>query len=564
MSSRVVKRITPYSLLTVFLSALVLSLAGCARKPGPPEAGLESFSADRLMAHIQKLASDEFEGRGPGSRGEELTLAYLTEQFRAMGLEPGNPDGTFVQKVPLVGITADPAAELRLSRGGRTLRARYGRDFVAWTKRVTESAAMDAEMVFAGYGVTAPEFNWDDFKDVDVRGKVLVVLINDPPVTEEDIFGGPAMTYYGRWTYKFEKAAELGAAGALVIHETGPAGYPWAVVEGSWTGEQFDLVTENRNMHRAAVEGWITREQAEALFRLAGKNLEELKRAAVRRDFRPVPLGVRAQLSLRNTLRTVDSNNVIARLPGSDPKLRDEYVVYCAHWDHLGKDEQNGQVRIFNGAKDNASGTAALLELARAFRQLRTPPARSILFLAVTAEEQGLLGSRYYAENPLYPLARTAAVINLDGMNVLGPTRDLVVVGMGNSTLDDVAASVAQHFRRTLKPDPEPEKGFFYRSDHFSFAKLGVPAFYPDEGVEFIGKPEGWGLEMRAKYTAEDYHKPSDTVKDYWDLNGLVEDARFVFLLGYRVANDPKLPEWKPGTEFRAVREASLRQAGRN
>jgi Zn-dependent M28 family amino/carboxypeptidase len=557
MSSRFHSRV-----FVVMVLGAALALAGCARKPSPPAAGLESFSAERLLAHIEKLASDEFEGRAPSSRGEELTLAYLTEQFRALGLEPGNPDGSWVQKVPLAGITAEIAGPLTLSRGGRTLTAQFGRDFVAWTKRVTEESAADAEMVFVGYGVQAPEFDWDDFKDTDVRGKVIVVLVNDPPVADEDIFGGEAMTYYGRWTYKFEKAAELGAAAAFVVHETGPAGYPWAVVEGSWTGEQFDLATPDRNMHRAAIEGWITREQAEALFRLAGRNFDELKRAAARRDFRPVPLGVRAQVALRNTLRTVDSNNVIARLPGSDRKLRDEYLIYCAHWDHLGKVEQDGEVRIFNGAKDNASGTAALLELARALTQLRVPPARSILFLAVTAEEQGLLGSRYYAENPLYPLARTAAVINLDAVNVLGPTRDLVIIGLGSSTLDDVAGGVAMDLARTLKPDPEPEKGFFYRSDHFSFAKEGVPAFYHDEGIEYFGKPEGWGLEMRAKYTAEDYHKPSDTVKEYWDLTGLVADSRFVFLLGYRVANDPRMPEWKPGTEFRAVREASLREAG--
>jgi Zn-dependent M28 family amino/carboxypeptidase len=540
-----------------------LVIFACAPQPSPLDTDLPSFSADRLMSHIEVLASDEFEGRAPGSRGEELTLAYLERQFREIGLEPGNPNGTYLQEVPLVGITAHPEMTLRLSRGGRTMEGRYGEDFVAWTKRVVESSAVDGEMVFVGYGVQAPEFDWDDFKGTDVKGKVIVVLINDPPVVDEPIFGGNAMTYYGRWTYKFEKAAELGAAGAFIIHETGPAGYPWSVVEGSWTGEQFDLASAHGNMGRVAIEGWITRERADELFRLAGSDLEELKAAAARRDFRPVALGVRAQVSLQNQLRTVDSHNAIAKLPGSDPLLRDQYVLYCAHWDHLGKVEEDGETKIFNGAKDNASGTAALLETARAFAELAPAPRRSLLFLAVTAEEQGLLGSRHYAENPLHPLHRTAAVINLDGMNVLGPTRDMVVVGIGQTTLDDVAAAVAGERGRTLRPDPEPEKGYFYRSDHFSFARHGVPAFYPNEGIDYIGRSPEWGEEMRAKYTAEDYHSPSDTIKDYWDLTGLAEDVGFLFEMGLRVANDDEMPVWRPGTEFLAAREESLRRGDR-
>jgi Zn-dependent M28 family amino/carboxypeptidase len=546
----------------------LLALGACSRAPSSPDAALKAFSSDALLNHIRTLSSDEFEGRGPGSKGEELTIKYLEEQFGKIGLKPGNPDGTFLQKVPLVGITADPAMKLafrgsRAGRGGRTMMANYRDDFVAWTKRVVDSASMDAELVFVGYGVQAPEFDWDDFKGVDVKGKVLVVLINDPPVADEKIFGGKAMTYYGRWTYKFEKAAELGAAGCLIIHETGPAGYPWDVVRSSWSGEQFDLATPDKNSWRVAVEGWITNEQAQKLFKLAGKDLEALKKAAVNRDFRPVPLGVNAKLTVKNTLRTVDSHNVIARLTGSDQKLKDEYVIYVAHWDHFGVKQDAGERKIYHGAKDNASGTAALLEIARAYRQLAVPPRRSLLFLAVTAEEQGLLGSRYYAEHPLYPLARSAAVINMDGLNVLGRTRDLVLIGKGSSTLDEVVEAIARQQGRTVKPDPEPEKGSFYRSDHFNFAKQGVPALDPDEGVEFVGKPEGWGMEMRQKYIKDDYHKPSDQVKDYWDLSGLVEDCQLYFLTGYRVANDPKMPEWKPGTEFKARREASLREAQR-
>jgi Zn-dependent M28 family amino/carboxypeptidase len=544
---------------TEFRAAREASLRAAEASADALKAGLAALSTRRALAHIATLASDEYEGRSPGTRGEALTLAYLVEQFDAMGLEPGNPDGTFLQRVPLVGITADPAMQLRLSRNGTQLAPVYGDDFVAWTTRVTEAVSVDAELVFAGYGVQAPEFYWDDFKGEDVRGKVIVVLINDPPVTDEEIFGGPAMTYYGRWTYKFEKAAELGAAGVLIIHETGPAGYPWEVVGGGGPRERFDLVTADGNSGNAGFEGWLAYEQAESLFALAGQDLAALKAQALRRDFRPVPLGVTAQLTLNNTLRTVDSYNVVARLPGSDPALRDEYVAYMAHWDHVGTREQDGVTQVYNGAVDNASGTAGVLEVAYGFSSMPEPPSRSLLFIAVTAEEQGLLGSRHYGENPLYPLASTLAVINLDVMNVLGPTRDLVVVGLGNSTLDDVAAAVAAETGRTLKPDPEPEKGYFYRSDHFSLAKFGVPALFPNPGIEYIGKPEGWGAQMRDRYTAEDYHKPSDTVREDWNLEGLIEDARFFMRVGHRVANGAQRPEWRPGTEFRAIREASLR-----
>jgi Zn-dependent M28 family amino/carboxypeptidase len=370
------------------------------------------------------------------------------------------------------------------------------------------------------------------------------------------------MPYYGRWTYKFEKAAELGASGCFILHEAERAGYPWDVVRNSWSADQFDLSASDKNMGRIAIDGWITHDLAQTLVTLAGKDLAALKQAAVERNFQPVPLGIRAKLTVNNTLRMVASHNVIARLPGSDSKLKDEYVIYTAHWDHFGIGPEVNGDKIYHGAKDNASGTAALLEIARAFKQLRVPPRRTLLFLAVTGEEQGLLGSRYYAEHPLYPLARTAADINMDALNVLGLTSDIVMIGKGSSTLDDIVEEVARSQGRAVKPDPEPEKGFFYRSDHFSFAKQGVPAFDPNEGVDYRGKPPGWGLQMRQRYTREDYHKPSDKIKDYWDLSGMVRDGQLYFLVGYRVANDSQLPEWRPGAEFKARREASLRQAG--
>ncbi len=549
-----------FSSFSFVVLALVV-LSGCSRAPSAPDAALQSIKADALMKHIRTLSSDEFEGRGPGSQGEQRSIQYLQDQFRGIGLAPGNPDGSYLQEVPLVGITPDPNMKLAITGHGRTLEPKFQKDFVAWTKRVQDSSSIDADMIFVGYGVQAPEFQWDDFKGVDVKGKVIVVLINDPPVPDERVFGGKAMTYYGRWTYKFEKAAELGAAGCFIIHKTERAGYPWDVVRNSWSGEQFDLYTPDKNMGRVAIEGWITGEQAEGLFKLAGKDLAALTEAAVSRDFRPVPLGLRARLAVHNLLRQVDSHNVIARLDGSDAKLKSEYVIYTAHWDHFGIGPEVNGDKTYHGAKDNASGVAALIEIARAFKRLKVPPRRSLLFLAVTAEEQGLLGSRYYAEHPLYPLARTAVDINMDALNVLGRTSDIVQIGRGASTLDDVVENVAREQGRTVKSDPEPEKGFFYRSDHFSFAKQGVPAFDPNEGVDYVGKPAGWGLEMRQRYTLEDYHKPSDKIKDYWDLSGTVQDCQLYSLVGYRVANDPKMPEWKPGAEFKARRDTSLRGA---
>ena len=552
------------------LVAASVVLIGCSSAPSAPDAALRSFSADRLLGHIRTLSSDEFEGRGPGSKGEQLTIKYLEDQYRSSGLEPGNPDGTYLQSVPLVGITPDKGMKLTLTGHGRTLEPKFQDDYVAWSKRVTDTSSIDSDLVFVGYGVQAPEFQWDDFKGVDVKGKVIVVLINDPPVPDPSdpakldpkTFGGTAMTYYGRWTYKFEKAAQMGAAGCIIIHQTERAGYPWEVVRNSWSATQFDLATPDKNMGRLAVESWITSDFATQLFRLAGQDLDKLMQAAARRDFKPVALGLHEKLTIHNSLQTIDSHNVIAKITGSDPQLKNTYVIYTAHWDHFGIGPEVNGDKIYHGAVDNASGSAALLEMARAYKQLPTPASRTILFLSVTGEEQGLLGSQYYAEHPLYPLAHTAADINMDGMNVHGLTRDIVQIGRGASTLDEIIEAVAKEQGRVVKTDPEPEKGFYYRSDHFEFAKRGVPAFDPDEGVDFIGKPAGWGLEARRKYTAENYHKPSDTIKPDWDLSGAVQDCQLFFLVGYRIANDSRMPEWKPGAEFKAIRDASLNSAG--
>jgi Zn-dependent M28 family amino/carboxypeptidase len=439
-------------------------------------------------------------------------------------------------------------------------------DYVAVSRRLTpEIEVKDSEMVFVGYGVVAPEYGWDDYKDVDVKGKTIVMLINDPAVPDandpskldEKMFKGRAMTYYGRWTYKYEIAAEKGAAAAVIIHETGPAGYPWGVVRSSWGGENFEIRTPDKNVGTVPAESWITLEKAKELLKASGKDFDELKKAAIGKDFRPVPLAARASFRVKNTVQDVDSRNVIAKLEGGE--LKDEYILYSAHWDHLGRDTSLKGDLIFNGALDNATGTSALLEIAEAFTKLGEKPQRTILFAAVTAEEQGLLGARYYVENPLYPLNKTIANINIDGMNQWGRTKDIIAIGLGNSTLDDVASEVAREQGRTLKPDAEPEKGFYYRADHFEFAKQGVPAFYTDAGTEYIGKPAGYAEKKRDEFTQNDYHKVSDEVKADWDLSGGAEDTQFLFLVGLRVDRADKWPEWKPGTEFKAKREATLR-----
>ncbi|MBS1817458.1 MAG: M28 family peptidase [Acidobacteria bacterium] len=521
---------------------------------------------DAVLGETKTLSSDEFQGRAPGTKGEDLTVAFIVDQFRKMGLKPGNTDGTYIQKVPLVGITPAPAP-LIFRKGSQEQRLAWKDDVVAWTKHVADSAVLDnSELVFVGYGVVAPEYNWDDYKGVDVKGKTLVMLVNDPPVPDPNnpgeldpkTFGGRAMTYYGRWTYKYEIAMEKGAAGALIIHETDPAGYPFSVVQ-SKVGEQFDLVTPDRNMKRAAVEGWISLDRARDLLRLAGQDFGTLKSQASSREFRPVPLGVRASMTIKNTLRNVESRNVVARLDGRDPQVRNEYVVYSAHWDHLGVGPAVNGDTIYNGAKDNAVGVAGMLEVARAFTKLPTPPRRSILFLAVTAEEQGLLGSQYYAVTPIYPLARTVANINIDGLNVHGRTRDLTLVGYGASDLDDYARDAAGEQGRIIRPDPEPEKGFYYRSDHFNFAKQGVPALDPDEGIDYLGKPREFGERVRADWNQRDYHQPSDIVRPDWDLSGAREDLKVLLAVGYRVAEANRIPEWKPGNEFRAKREEMLK-----
>ncbi len=442
-------------------------------------------------------------------------------------------------------------------------------DFIAFSTRVTpEVGGKDTDVVFVGYGVVAPEYGWDDYKGLDVRGKTVVMLVNDPPVTKADgslddtMFKGKAMTYYGRWTYKYEIAAAKGAAACLIVHETGPAGYPFAVLVGSNTRENFEISSPDGNARNVAFAGWFTVDAARRFFAAAGKDYDVAKAAAARRDFQPLVLPAKASFTVKNTLRNVASRNVVGVLPGTDPRLKDEYVVFTAHWDHLGRDPRLPGDQIYNGAADNAAGVAAMLEIARAFTRLSPAerPKRSLVFLAVTAEEKGLLGSRYYATNPLYPLDRTLAALNIDGANQFGPTSDIVAIGHGATTIEDIAREVAAGQGRTLEPEPNPERGYYYRSDHFEFAKVGVPAFYADPGEKYIGLPPDTAQKLANDYIANRYHKPGDEVQPDWTFAGAAQDAEFLFGIGRRIADGDQWPDWKPGNEFKARRDAMLKR----
>ncbi len=547
-----------------------LLLVSCAalNPEGRLQNGFNAIGTDTLLSEIKTLSSDAFEGRKPGTDGETKTIAYLEYQFRQLGLKPGTPSGSYLQTVPLAGIVSKPEAQITVS--GKPVPAEYKTDYMAWTTHFTpEVTVKDSDIVFVGYGVTAPEYGWDDYKDADVKGKTLLMLVNDPQVPDpkdpskldENMFKGSAMTYYGRWTYKFEIAAQKGAAAVMIIHETPMAGYPFSVVVDSWGGENFTIQRPDNNAKRVPVQGWLTYDKAAQLCKTAGLDLADLKSAAVKKDFKPVPLtGAKASFHIENTLRKIESHNVAARLEGADPAHANEYVIYTAHWDHFGKETGPTGDRIFHGAADNASGTAGLIELARAYMKLFPRPKRSVLFLALTAEEQGLLGAEYYAENPIYPLKHTLADINMDVLNTWGKTKDMVLIGLGNSNLDDTVADVLKSHDRTFTGDAEPEKGFFYRSDHFEFAKQGVPAIDPEPGTEYIGKPADYGKQKRDYFTAHDYHKPSDEVKPDWDLSGAVEDLRALFEIGDRIADGQYYPLWNPGTEFKAARDAMMKR----
>jgi Zn-dependent M28 family amino/carboxypeptidase len=541
----------------VFAIVTATLLVGCRVENAELQHGANAINAADLAQRIQVLSADSLEGRAPSSPGEAKTIRYLAEQFRQLGLKSGSGED-YLQAVPMVALTADHNMTLTVQGKGKTTGLTYGEQFVAFTSRVTERTGLqNSDLVFAGYGIVAPEYGWNDFAGTDVKGKTIVVLVNDPGFATGDttLFKGRTMTYHGRWTYKYEEAARQGAAGVLIVHETEPAGYPWEVVRDSWSGTRFMLENPD-NMSRSAVEGWITADAARRLFQDAGMSYDSLKARAARREFKAVPLGLKASIAIRNTIRRSTSNNVVAALPGTT--RADEYVIYMAHWDHFGKDTTRQGDQIFNGALDNASGTAGLLAMAKAYTALDRHPARSVLFLAVTGEEQGLLGSQYYATHPLYPLNKTVAAINMDGLNILGPMRDITVVGYGNSDLDDYVVEAAEAQHRVVRPDPEPEKGFYFRSDHFSFAKVGVPALDPDAGINSVAHGEAWTRQQRDAYTQQRYHKPSDEYDPGWDLSGAVDDLRLFFHVGYRLANESTFPNWRGGSEFKAKRDSMM------
>jgi Zn-dependent M28 family amino/carboxypeptidase len=554
----------------ILAATVLIALASCTafNPEGRLRNAMSGISADSLLTEIKTLSSDNFEGRKPGSPGGKKTVEYMEDQFKKLGLKPGNPNKTYRQDVPLAGIISIPTAEFTVN--GHAVPAQFKKDFIALSQHYTSVVDVKAsDIVFVGYGVSAPEYGWDDYKGVDVKGKTVLMLVNDPQIRDpndptkldDSMFKGRAMTYYGRWTYKYEIAAEKGAAAVMIIHETPMAGYPFSVVVDSWSGENFTIQRPDNNEKTVPVEGWFTYDKAAELCKAAGLDLAVLKNNALQQDFKPVALpGAKATFHIENTLRKIQSQNVVAKVEGSDPARANEYVVYTAHWDHLGWDTSLQGDQIFNGAADNASGSAGLIEIARAFTKLYPRPKRSILFLSVTAEEQGLLGAEYYAENPLYDLKYTLADINMDGLNLWGKTKDMVLIGLGNSELDDIAADVLKSHGRVVKGDAEPEKGYFYRSDHFEFAKQGVPALDPDAGTDFIGKPAGYGKAKREYYTEHDYHKPSDEVKPDWDLSGAVEDLQVFFEIGNRIADGEYYPLWKPGTEFKAKRDAMMKK----
>jgi Zn-dependent M28 family amino/carboxypeptidase len=550
------------ALATVSILAVSALAQEAPRRPATPtllspleKAAAAVISADRLKGHIRFLASDLLEGRAPATRGDRLAQAYIAAQMEALGLAPGAAGGGYLQPFEIVGVRSAAPESVAFTAGERRLELRSGDDLVAFAGvQRPEARLQNAELVFVGYGIVAPEFQWDDYKGADLKGKVLLMMNNDPE-QDESSFAGKTRLYYGRWDYKYEAAARAGAAGAIIIHTEPSAGYKWQVVQSSWSGEQFDVPRQGEG--QLEVKAWATEDATRRLCRLGGHELDALRAAAQKRDFKPVPLGVTLSLALRNEVSRKQTANVIGRIDGGEPLLAKEAVLYTAHHDHLGVTGGQGDT-ICNGALDNASGVSAMLAVAEAFQALKRKPRRTVYFAAVAAEEQGLLGSAYLAAHPPVEPGRLAANVNLDGLNIWGRSRDITMIGLGKSNLDDwVKALLATQGRRVV-PDQFPDKGFFYRSDQFSFAKLGVPAAYFEPGVEVLGRPEGWGRRAQQEFEDKHYHQPSDELRDDWNFEGAVEDVQFYFYLGLKLANSQRMPSWKPGDEFEAARKEAL------
>jgi Zn-dependent M28 family amino/carboxypeptidase len=548
---------------------MVVALASCARAPDAGQASpvsvdaakaAASVTAEDLSSRIKALSDDRFEGRGPSTRGDVAARQWITGQLKDLGLEPGGAGGSYEQPFDIVGIQAQMPAAWHFAAGARSLDLKRRDDYVAVAgKQSPRGGFKDAEVVFVGYGIQAPEFQWDDYKGLDLKGKVLLMLNNDPD-WDDALFAGKTRLYYGRWDYKYESAARQGAAGAIIIHTTPSAGYPFQVLQTSNTGEQFELPAGAEP--RTEINAWITEGKARELAALGGKDLAKLVEAARSRDFRPVPLGVRTSISFTSTVARKSTANVAGLLRGSDPTLSKQVVIYTAHHDHFGIGDPDAKGdRIYNGAIDNASGVAQVLAVAKAYRALPVPPRRSVLFLLVAGEEQGLLGSKWYAAHPTFAPGRIAADFNVDSANIYGKASDVQFIGKGKSTLDAVIERYAGVQGRVVKPDQLPDRGYYYRSDQFSLAKIGVPAFFAERSLEFKGRPEGWGKAQVEDYEEHRYHQPSDEFDPSWNYDGMLEDMQLLFWAGLDVANSDAMPAWNAGDEFEAARKAALAAA---
>ncbi|MGJ8562277.1 MAG: M28 family metallopeptidase [Alphaproteobacteria bacterium] len=551
-------------LTALILGTALLAVPACKDKTDNSNVKTEPAiaSASDIGRRIAKLSSDEFEGRAPSTPGGIAASQYIADEMKAIGLEPMGANGTYFQPVALTETVALPTSALSISKGGEALLdADQSTNAVFWTKRLKPSVSVtDSDVVFVGYGVVAPEFGWDDYAGLDVKGKTVVMLVNDPGFGSQDdaLFKGNAMTYYGRWTYKYEEAGRQGAAAVLVVHETAPASYPWEVVSGGWSGAQYDLVRPDGGASRSTIEGWLHYDTAKSLFAAAGQDYDALKVKAHAKGFKPVPLeGLKLSATINQDVKQTQSRNVAGAVTGT--KHPDEYVLYMGHWDHLGIDKTKEGDQIFNGAVDNATGTSLILEIAEAFVQ-QGAPERSAIFVAVTAEESGLLGSAYYGADPIVPLNKTVAGINIDGVLPVGETKDMIVVGYGSSELEDRLQAIIEPRGMYITPDPKPEAGYYYRSDHISLGKLGVPMLYSDSGVDHVINGRSYGEALAEEYTKERYHKAGDEYDNSWDLSGMENLAEILFELGYGIADSSDWPNWYEGTEFRALRDTMMQE----
>ncbi len=540
-----------------FFVPIFVLIFGISCTPSKVDNAAGEITLDNMMSHIETLSSDEYLGRATGTEGEDKSVDYLVNQLKEIGAEPGAEDGSYVQSFPLLGQkTINHSMKVRRTlRNSTVAEFAYFDDFVVWPANQSEEVDIrNAELVYVGYGIQAPEENWDDFKGTDVEGKIIVIKNNDPEY-DPNLFGGKTRLYYGRYTYKYEKAKEMGALGAIIIHTTPTAGYGWGVVSNGWSRERFYVKgEEGADMGATEMNGWITYDAGKQLFDLAGLDIDEMLDAADSPDFEPVELENTAlSVSVDAEYRDIQSRNVLGVIEGSDPELKDEYLVLTAHYDHLGITQPIDGDEINNGAEDNAAGVSAVLESMRAYKSIQPEMKRSVLAVLVGAEEVGLLGSQYWGENPTVHPGEVTANINLDGMNVYGATNDLVIIGYGRTTLSDIVVEVAEEMGRTVEPDPNPEQGIFYRSDHFNMAKVGIPAIFPNPGNDFLNKPEGYA-ETVDSVSAANYHSVNDEINEYWDLKGAVMDTRLFFKAGFKALNDDKLQAWKPGDEFEATR----------